>query len=141
MTVPGTPRGKARPRVVRVKGRTRTHTADETVAYEDRVRAAWMQAGRVDLGDRPLAVKIVAYHARPKSHYRTDGTLSAKGLREFAPMKTPDCDNVTKVVLDALNQLAYGDDKQVVRQVFERRWTASGDRERVTVHLATVPAP
>jgi Holliday junction resolvase RusA-like endonuclease len=30
------------------------------------------------------------------------------------PKKTPDCDNVLKAIADALNKLAYSDDKNIV---------------------------
>lgn len=143
-TVDGKPRGKGRPRLGKPRqgGRGHAHTPDDTVIAEQAVRQAWMAAGRVWLGEGPLAAKIVAVHGRPRSHFRADGvTLSAKGVREFAPMVKPDGDNLEKLVLDALNDLAYRDDVQVVRMVFERRWATRDERAHVRVILATVERP
>ena len=39
------------------------------------------------------------------------------------PLVKPDIDNVVKLVMDALNGVAYDDDKQVVRQYAEKRYT------------------
>ena len=37
--------------------------------------------------------------------------------------KKPDIDNITKVVLDALNKVAYLDDTQVVELAIIKRWS------------------
>lgn len=37
-------------------------------------------------------------------------------------MKKPDCDNIIKVICDALNGLAYHDDSQVCRVYFEKTY-------------------
>ncbi len=63
--------------------------------------------------DGPLAVTLRCVFERPKSHYRT-GKNSDK-LRADAPgYPYPDIDNLGKAVLDALNKVAWHDDKQVV---------------------------
>ena len=70
---------------------------------------------------RPVAIKISAYGAhgkvlphfkRPMSHYKASGDL-----KQSAPdylTTTPDVDNVTKFVLDALQPAVLKDDKFVV---------------------------
>ena len=43
-TIPGDPRGKARPRVVRLKnGASMSYTPDKTVAYEELIRQRFRQ--------------------------------------------------------------------------------------------------
>ena len=56
---------------------------------------------------------------RYKYHKRTNTTdLDKEGVKmlhnEIRPTKKPDCDNIAKICLDALNGLAYVDDSQVV---------------------------
>lgn len=43
----------------------------------------------------------------------------------------PDCDNIAKAILDALNGVAYDDDKQVVRLHVEKEYGATGSVEVV----------
>ena len=42
---------------------------------------------------------------------------------ELQCTKKPDADNIVKVVLDALNKVAYRDDAQVVELVAIKRWS------------------
>ena len=60
-----------------------------------------------------MSVTIKAYHPIPRSapKYKREAMLSG----ELVPLTKPDADNVLKLVLDALNGLAYLDDKQVTR--------------------------
>lgn len=41
---------------------------------------------------------------------------------ELQCTKKPDIDNITKVVLDALNKVAYEDDTQIVEVASIKRW-------------------
>ena len=71
----------------------------------------------------PLAIHLQFLMPRPKSHYRT-GKFSAE-LRADAPVhhtNTPDCDNLIKLVLDALNGVFFGDDSQIGRIVAEKMY-------------------
>jgi Holliday junction resolvase RusA-like endonuclease len=62
----------------------------------------------------PIELHIDFYLARPKNHYRT-GKFSHI-LKEDAPLwcsRKSDIDNLIKFVMDAINGVAYVDDKQV----------------------------
>jgi Holliday junction resolvase RusA-like endonuclease len=48
------------------------------------------------------------------------------------PTKKPDCDNIAKAVLDALNGIAYYDDSQVVTVTVEKLYS---DTPRVEVEI------
>lgn len=41
---------------------------------------------------------------------------------EIAPESKPDCDNIAKAILDALNGIAYKDDSQVAELVVKKRF-------------------
>lgn len=135
--IPGKPQGKARPKVVRNKYTGKSHgiTPQQTQDYESLVRWCWQSAGGVSFGDDLLDVHITAEFAIPKSY-------SKKRVREIEenhlrPTCKPDLDNIQKVVLDALNGLAYTDDAQVVRISCEKKYAADG-RERVVVSIRTM---
>ena len=51
---------------------------------------------------------------------------------ELRPTKKPDCDNIAKVILDALNGIAYHDDSQVVELVVHKHYA---ETTRVNVTL------
>ena len=139
LVIEGRPVGKGRPRFVRATGRT--YTPPETVSFEERVRAAWVSAGRPRLGDGPLGARIWVAHARPKGHYLVDGGLSAAGLRCPHPIRKPDLDNVAKGLTDALSGLAYRDDAQFVDVHARRRWAVPGEIEYVSLEMWALDGP
>lgn len=139
LVVHGTPKGKGRMRFVKATGHV--HTPQETINAEARVRAAWAEAGAVHLGDGPIAATLTLVTARPGSHWRVKGGLTAAGIRSWAPTKKPDLDNALKLVLDALNKRAFKDDAQVVRAMCLRRWAEDGEREHVHLTLMQMPVP
>lgn len=60
----------------------------------------------------PLRVDLFFYFPRPKSHFRSNGTLKENAPRWHT--SKPDRDNCDKAVLDCLTQLGmWKDDKQV----------------------------
>lgn len=104
-TVPGDPVPQPRPRVSTRGGFARAYVpAKHPVhAYRQAVALAAATAG-LGARDTPLAVRIVATFARPKSHYGAKGRLKP----DAAPLPRPDCDNIAKAVLDALS-VAFDD--------------------------------
>lgn len=128
--VPGEPVGKGRPRMGRGG---RVYTPDATRRAEHAVARAWW-APMIEI-DFEIAVRVTAYYGRPKDHFLQSGALSAKGRRSIVPMKTPDLDNVVKLVLDALNGVAYRDDKQVQSVEALRFWDDGDDGPGVLVQV------
>lgn len=112
-TVPGTPQGKARPRVVRsASGGSHIYTPDKTVAYEELVRLKCREACSCPLTG-PLSAEIEAIFPIPKSTSKKARQLMEYG--QVRPTKKPDADNIAKIILDAINGIAYEDDAHVVR--------------------------
>ena len=110
LVVPGAPVPLERARV----GRGRHYLPAKSREFRERIQAAWMQAGRVNLGAGPLACSARFYFERPASHFgtgRNSGTLKPSAA---AVIPGGDVDNLAKSVLDALQTLAFSDDKQVV---------------------------
>lgn len=128
-TIPGEPRGKSRPRVVRLKnGASTSYTPDKTVAYEElarqRFRQQWPSVELPFPDKTPVCVTITACFGIPKSASKKVRASMIDG--RISPTKKPDVDNVIKIVLDALNGFAWHDDAQVVDLSVSKIYT---DRE------------
>ena len=113
-TVEGKPQGKARARTFYNKrlGRMQSITPEQTKSYEDLIRWSYTAAGGKYLGETTLQVDIQAFYPIPKSFSKAKTNDAV--TRKLRPTTKPDCDNIIKVVLDALNGVAYYDDKQVI---------------------------
>lgn len=129
-TVPGEPKGKARPRFRMARGYVRAYTPPETVAYEEKVRKAFREAYSGPESAGPMGVSITAEYSIPKRA----GTARRRAMEsgELRPGKKPDADNVAKAVLDALNGEAWKDDRQVAELQVSKFY---GDAPAVTVHV------
>lgn len=116
--VEGEPQGKARPRFSR---RSETvYTPSKTARYEKEIRQAYIAAGGKMIPEGSyVAVTVDAYFRIPKSYTKRKRLACEHNINR--PNKKPDIDNVLKVVLDALNKVAYEDDKQVI-EVICRKW-------------------
>ena len=133
--VPGPPQGKARSRTVynRRAGYTQSFTPQKTVLYENWIKSMyWQESQRMMWGEaEPLAVRITAVYEPPKSTGKRARARMLDG--ELLPTKKPDADNIAKVVLDALNGVAYRDDSQVVRLAVEMEYgEEAGLRVRIS---------
>ena len=117
--IPGNPQGKLRARTV--WGGKRTYTPHKTVDYEELIRWSYRQSSK-DIFDQgePLEVYIVAWFKPAKSTPKYNVLDMLKGL--IFPTKKPDIDNIAKVILDALNGVAYKDDTQVMDLRVSKRY-------------------
>ena len=108
--VPGEPRGKGRPRVTR----NGTYTDSETRAYEQKIVAYYRkQLGAFRWSDSAfVSVEVTAHYPIPKR--TTKAAVAGMQAGKVFPSRKPDIDNVLKIVLDALNGVAYKDDSRVV---------------------------
>ena len=127
-SIPGAPKGKGRPRFT---GYT-TYTPKTTVEYEETVRWEYKRmCGNYSFGVKPLRVVIWAFFGIPKSATKKKRSEMISG--EMMPTKVPDCDNIAKIVLDALNGIAYHDDSAVVVLRVEKFYA---DEPRVEVKIS-----
>ena len=113
--IPGPPQGKARARTVhnRRTGYTQSFTPAQTVLYENLIKTMyWENSRQIWNNEEALKVSISAVYEPPKSTSKRNRERMLNG--QIWPTKKPDADNIAKVVLDALNGVAYKDDTQVV---------------------------
>lgn len=121
--------GKARPRMNTYTGKAYTPT--KTKNYEYLVKQRFLlKYPNAEVLEGRASVSILALFQVPKS---TSKKNSEKMLnKQISPTKKPDIDNIAKIVLDALNKLAYKDDTQVVDLNIAK---AYADRERLIIKI------
>ncbi|MEG2918856.1 MAG: RusA family crossover junction endodeoxyribonuclease [Clostridium sp.] len=129
ITVEGKIKGKARPRVYN----GHAMTPQDSVNYENWVKLCYQQQGGMHL-EGPIRANIIVFHKVAKSFTKKRLKNIREGL-EY-PLKKPDADNITKIVLDSLNKIAYDDDSQVVEMIVSKRWTE--DLERIEFKLEVI---
>lgn len=114
--IPGDPVGKGRPRFSRNKytGRVHTRTPQQTVNYENLVKMCYIEQvkDRHFDKDKEIFMNITAYVSIPASASKKKAEAMLHG--DILPAKKPDIDNLAKSIMDAVNGIAYYDDKQVV---------------------------
>jgi Holliday junction resolvase RusA-like endonuclease len=100
------------------------YTPSATRVYEKLIAQHWLDNVPVHKPHTgPVSLLMRFYFARPKSHYGTGRNSNV--LKESAPqhmLQTPDIDNLEKAVMDALNGVAFVDDKQVVYKEAAKSW-------------------
>lgn len=128
-TVYGKIKGKGRPRSYRMKnGAIGTYTPQETVAFEDSIRAVAAQYRPQYVLDGPLHMQLNCYFLIPKTKVKKN-----KAVQQRYNTSKPDIDNVFKAVADALNGLIYRDDKQIVAAIITKEYVETVERIEVTI--------
>ncbi len=122
-------KGKARPRVntYTCKAYTPTNTKD----YEELIKQYFKikYPKYIPLENR-VSVKIVAYFKIPKNTSKKNAENMLKG--SISPTKKPDIDNIVKIILDALNKMAFKDDNQITKLEIEKIY---GEEEKILVKV------
>jgi len=105
--IPGAPVGKARPRMSRsghVYTPKKTKDAEALVKFYGQTHCSPVTG--------PVTLRMVFGMPIPKSYTKKQRAQIDAGI--LYPAKTPDIDNLIKLILDGLNGIAYADDKQVI---------------------------
>lgn len=108
LTVYTEPVAKGRPRVVN----GHTYTPQKTADYENLIKQCWIIAHGRNITTNPIELLVDFYVRIPQSMKKADKEMAV--ACELRPSKKPDIDNLVKAVTDALNELAYWDDAQIV---------------------------
>ena len=125
-TIPGEPCGKGRPRFTKSG---HTYTPEKTAVYENLVKLEYeRRCGDNHFeADKALGMQIKAYFQIPKSVSIKKRAEMING--DIFPTKKPDADNILKIIADALNGIAYADDKQVVTAEVQKLYAENGYTE------------
>lgn len=138
--VPGSPQGKGRPRFTRAG---HAYTPEKTVKYEGLIVARYWKAlvGKKEtlteaakMAD--IEIDILAQYAVPRSDSKA--TAAKKLTGQIRPRIKPDLDNVSKAVLDALNDFAYHDDSQVVKLSVSKKYSDNPGLLVTVIHKSCV---
>lgn len=132
LTIPGEPKGKARPRF---DGRNRrTYTPADTRKYEEMIATVYkLRYHGLAFPEGALELRISAFFRVPKSD-SAKTTLKKLG-GAIRPTKKPDMDNIVKIVADALNGVAFHDDAQIVDCMVRKFYS---DEPRVEVIIENI---
>ena|SRR3990167_9865299 len=124
--VPGRPRAKQSTRFA--NGHTYTDSA--VAAYENWVKLCYLDKYR----DCPLMLGPIEANV---DYIRRWPKMTAKQRDAHGGWctTTPDVEQVTKAIFDALNKLAYNDDRQICLCTVSKKF---GDVEQVTVTLEEI---
>ncbi len=115
-TIPGIAVPKGRPRVVSRHGRAMAVTPDKTIVYENLVKSRAYEAMRqcgLKIETGALRADITIGVPIPKSWPKKHQEAARAGT--LAPVSRPDLDNCIKAILDAMNEVVFKDDGQIVK--------------------------
>ena len=127
--VPGKITGKGRPRVNTMTAIA--YTPAKTKDYEELIKQYFIIKHRgVEPLEGRICVSVKAFVEVPKSASKKDKEKMLSG--NISPTKKPDIDNIAKIVLDALNKLAFKDDNQVTKLVVEKIYS---EEEKIYVKI------
>ncbi len=127
--VPGKIRGKARPKVNTYT--LRAYTPQETKDYEQLIQQYFIiKYPKYVTFEGRVFVKICACFPIPKNTSKKN--LGPMLQNSISPTKKPDIDNIVKIVLDALNKIAFKDDNQITKLEVEKVY---GSQEKVIIRV------
>lgn len=122
-TVDGKVRGKSRPRYS-AKTR-RMYTPSATSDYETDIQLAYIRSIKRNNG-------INTEFGKSGVEMQIDMWIYGK----TTDTPKPDIDNVIKIVCDALNGVAYDDDKQILKLIAYKHTVRNHDEEKITVSIS-----
>jgi Holliday junction resolvase RusA-like endonuclease len=122
------PSGKERPRLANGI----VYTPAKTKAYENYIKGCYIeQCGDVSFGSKSISMHIKAYVPLLSAFRKAEKIDALEG--KIKPTAKPDADNVLKALLDALNEVAYDDDRYIYKISVERIYS---DRPRTEVTIS-----
>jgi len=127
LTLYGDPVGKARPRVTRTRtGKSLTYTPSRTAQAQEQWKALFLESRQPSFPEgTPLRLSLRAYLSKPQ-YLRKKARL---------PITKPDLDNLTKLVTDALEGLAYHRDSNFIAMTLSKHYVAYPDPPRMEIEI------
>lgn len=121
--------GKGRPRVNTYTNIVYTPT--KTKEYESLIQQYFLlKYPRYIPFEERIYIEIVAQFKVPKGTSKANTEKMLNG--EISPAKKPDIDNIVKIILDALNKLAFKDDNQITKLSIDKIY---GKEDKVYVKI------
>lgn len=130
--VRGKPVPDGRPKFARMGKGVRAYMPAKCTKYREQVKMAYQRVYPLsEMLEGALSMSIKVAIPRPKSHFGTgrNAGIIKKQFKKVHHTQKPDADNFAKMVLDALNKVAYLDDSQVIELKAVKLWTNNGENE------------
>ena len=112
----GKPKAKQSAKFRKIENFVQKYTPKEIVDYANWVKHSFYKEYPnhlpSELIDYQLEMRIDVFFTIPKSFSKTKAALAL--TRQIRPIVKPDWDNISKNICDALNGIAYPDDKAIV---------------------------
>lgn len=100
----------------------RMYTPPATQKFEQKVKNAFLEKYTLkELSDKPIKAVIIAEFEPPKSISKKKRLELIEEVIDYT--KKPDIDNISKIILDALNGIAYKDDNQISKLEVIKRYS------------------
>lgn len=131
--VPGNPQPQGRPRAGKRGNKIIMYDPKESKEYKQYVALIAKQHAPKTLLEGPLSVRLKIYRQIPKSTTKKDRALYIEGLKR--PVVKADIDNYSKSVLDAINNIIYKDDSQIVDLYASKFYS---DNPRVEIEIREI---
>jgi Holliday junction resolvase RusA-like endonuclease len=129
-TVYGEPVAQGRPRATTIAGKVRMYDPAKSRDYKDYIRLAASQEAPETPLEGALLLVVDIYRPIPKSFSKKKTAQAEAG--EIRPTTKPDVDNYIKTIKDALKNIMWRDDSQVV-EVVARKWYSQKPRIEVEI--------
>jgi len=99
-----------------------------------------MAALEMEVIEGPVWVDLQFIFARPKKHYRANGSLRPDAPRYCT--RRPDTDKLIRAIGDALTGVVWKDDSLIVRLLASKRYTMNEERQSgVSIAIAEMMQP
>ena len=138
-TINGKPKGQDRPRFSTAGGNVRAYDTDESRNHKTYIKLLATTAMRAQgwrfAETEAIGINIYVYAGIPKKANKEFKHRVRLGLER--PTKKPDIDNIFKAIADALNGVAYADDKQIVHMRADKYYA---DEPRTEVEVFYIDA-
>lgn len=134
LTIPVEPQPQSRPRFT-ARGRYVHAYENKKITMYKRMVAATYQSyfGAVKPTEKAIAVDVVFYRPVQKSISKIERQRRLTG--ESLPAIKPDIDNYVKAILDALNGVAFRDDKQIISLKAKKLYS---DKPRTEIEIKEI---
>ena len=126
-------RGQGRPRFSRYSN---AYKDKKDIEYERLIRECFLKEAKdFEPSDRPVEINIKANYKLAKNTPKYVREMLFYNDFNYVPQSKPDVDNIAKSVLDALNGIAYIDDKQVYSLTCNKSFDLESDISYLDVEV------
>ncbi|MFD7521417.1 RusA family crossover junction endodeoxyribonuclease [Paenibacillus chitinolyticus] len=129
-TVYGEPVAQGRPRFTTVGGFARAYDPKKSKDYKDYVKLVASEHAPAALTDEPLILQVKVFRPIPKSFSKKKAWAAESGT--IRPTTKPDADNFIKGIKDALKNIIWKDDSQVV-DLYVSKWYSGRPRVEIKI--------